>query len=109
MSGQITISNEANRLYRTCAHEIGEGEQAIHVVWVLNKDREGGHWRLGFSPVGQFRPASSADQKVLDYIVAGRCREILVVVDGPMPKAAKDMMIDIDTTDGVTFNVTVSE
>jgi hypothetical protein len=60
---------------------------------------------------GRFQSASlflSADQKVLDYIVAGRCREILVV-DGPMSKAAKDMTVDIDTTDGATFKVTVSD
>jgi len=30
-------------------------------------------------------------KKVLDYIVVGRRREILVVVDGPRPNAAKDM------------------
>ena len=106
MAGQITISNDANRLYHTFARQIGEGEQAIHVVWVLNKNGEGGYWRGGFSPESQFL---GADQKILDYIVAGRCREILVVVDGPMLKAAKDMNIDIDTTDGVTFKVTVSE
>ena len=54
-------------------------------------------------------PFPQRRSKVLDYIVAGRCREILVIVDGPMPKAAKDMTIDIDTPDGVTFKVTVSE
>ena len=32
-----------------------------------------------------------------------------MVVDGPMPKAAKDMTVDIDTTDSVTFKGTVSE
>jgi hypothetical protein len=106
MTGRITISNEANRVYHTITRQPGEGEQAIHVVWVLNKDREGGYWKAGFSPESQFL---GADQKVLDYIVAGRCREILVVVDGPMPKAAKDMTIDIDTPDGITFKVTISE
>jgi hypothetical protein len=106
MTGRITISNEANRVYHTFARQIGEGEQAIHVVWVLNKNGDGGYWRGGFGPVSHFL---SADQKVLDYIVAGRCREILVVVDGPTAKAAKDMTVDIDTTDGVTFKVTVSE
>ena len=106
MASQITISNAASRLYHTCVREIGKGEQAIHVVWAVNEDWEDGYWMLGFSPESHFR---SADQATLDYIVAGRCREILVVVDGPMPKAAKDMKIDIDSPDGRTFKVTVSE
>lgn len=71
-----------------------------------NQSREGGYWSLGFSPESYIL---GAYQTILDYVVAGRCREILVVVDGPIPKAAKDMNIDIDTPDGVTFNVTVSE
>jgi hypothetical protein len=110
MAGQITITNDANRLYHTFARQIGGGEQAIHIAWALNKNREGGYWMLGFSPESHFL---GADQKILDYIVAGRCREILVVVDGPMPKAAKDMKIyidiDIDSPDGRAFKVTVSE
>ena len=106
MTGRITISNEANRLYHTVAREIGGGEQAIHIAWALNNNWEGGYWMLGFSPVSH---VLGADQKTLDYVVAGRCREILVVVDGPMPKAAKDMTIDIDSPDGQTFKVTVSE
>jgi hypothetical protein len=106
MTGRITISNEANRQYHTIARQLGEGEQAIHVVWALNKNGEGGYWKLGFSPERHFL---GVDQKILDCIVAGRCREILVVVDGPMSKAAKDMKIDIDSSDGWNFKVTVSE
>ena len=34
----------------TYARQIGEGEQGIHAMWVLNKYGEGGYWRLGFSP-----------------------------------------------------------
>ena len=108
MTGHITISNDANRLFHTYARQIGEGEQAIHVVWVLNKNSDGGYWKLGFSPESHFL---GADQTILNHIVAGRCREILVVVDGPMPRSAKDMKIDIDidSPDGQTFKVTVSE
>jgi hypothetical protein len=33
----------------------------------------------------------------------------MVVVDGPMRKAAKDMNVEIDSPDGRTFKVTVTE
>jgi hypothetical protein len=61
---------------------------------------------LGFSPESDIL---SADAKIQDYIVAGRCREIMVVVDGPIPKRAMEMKVDIDSPDGKNFKVTVTE
>src|SRR4030095_4389136 len=75
MTGRITISNEANRLYHTVAREIGGGEQAVQISWALNENRKGGYWSLGFSPESYIL---GAYQEILDYVVAGRCREILV-------------------------------
>lgn len=85
MRGHITISDQATRLYHAIARMIGEGGQAIHIVWTLDTD-DAGHWSLGFSPESDIL---SADAKVQDYVVAGRCRGIMVVVDGPMPKKQK--------------------
>jgi hypothetical protein len=105
MPGHIHISDAANRLYHTVAREIGTGEQAIHIVWALNPDRSG-YWRLGFSPEATIH---SAPAEIQEWIIAGKCREIMVVVDGPVRKKANEMRIDIDSPDGATFNVSVAE
>jgi hypothetical protein len=45
----------------------------------------------------------------LAALVAGRYRESLVIVDGPVRKAATDMIIDIDSPAGRIFKVTAFE
>ena len=102
MSGRIRISDAANRLYHEVVRAIGKGEHAIHIVWA---DKTG-CWSLGFSPEAEIL---SADVAIHEWIVAGRCRNIMVVVDGPMRKRASEMTVSIDSPDGRRFTVAVFE
>jgi hypothetical protein len=105
MTGHINITDQAMRLYHASVRAFGEGELAMHIVWRLGRDGTG-DWFLGFSPESHIL---AADAKIQEFIVAGRCRGIIVVVDGPMPKTAKEMKVDIDIADGHHFKVTVTE
>jgi hypothetical protein len=84
---------------------IGKGDQAIHIVWVLNGDGTG-RWSLGFSPEADIL---AADAKIQEWIVAGRCREVRIVVDGPIRKRASEVTVSIDSPDGRRFTVAVFE
>lgn len=97
---RIFVSPSALELFKRLW---GQDPQAFHLVWEHLGEFKG-RWTVAFSPETQVLANTE------ETAVAGQVHGILIVLDGPIVRPARDYRIAIDTTpDGGFFVVGVSD
>ena len=104
-TGRIEITEAAVALFHLASQMVNEGAMALHITWLTPEGNGVPRWIAGLTPEADILSSSPEMQ---DWIVAGRCNGILVVVDGPgnVPAKGRDVRIDTRGTQA-TFSVAV--